>query len=109
MEYCPPLHLGVVAIEKGTFGSLSTKVANFTIVINSLNSTNNNKHLYSFKYSYLILIIWIRRPGEISTKHCEYTNQDEDNNLKTQNDKNLQFQAQSPGAVEHTNWIPAEE
>ena len=24
----PPLHLGVVAIEKGAFGSLSTKVAN---------------------------------------------------------------------------------
>ena len=25
-----PLHLGVVAIEKGAFGSLSTTVANFT-------------------------------------------------------------------------------
>ena len=30
MELCPPLHLGVVAIEKGAFGSPSTKVANFT-------------------------------------------------------------------------------
>ena len=26
-----PLHLGVVAIEKGDFGSSSTKVANFTL------------------------------------------------------------------------------
>ena len=26
----PPLHIGVVAIEKGAFGSHSTKVANFT-------------------------------------------------------------------------------
>ena len=30
MEYRPPLHLGVVAIEKGAFGSPSTMVANFT-------------------------------------------------------------------------------
>ena len=30
MEYWPPLHLGVVAIEKGAFRSPSTKVANFT-------------------------------------------------------------------------------
>ena len=29
----PPLHLGVVVIEKGTFGSLSTKVANFTFTL----------------------------------------------------------------------------
>ena len=29
MEYHPPLHLGVVAKEKGAFGSLSTKSANF--------------------------------------------------------------------------------
>ena len=27
MEYRPPLHLGVVAIEKGAFGSPSTEVA----------------------------------------------------------------------------------
>ena len=26
----PPLHLGVVTIEKGAFGSPSTKVSNFT-------------------------------------------------------------------------------
>ena len=30
MELRPPLHLGVVAIEKGAFGSPSTMVANFT-------------------------------------------------------------------------------
>ena len=30
MEERTPLHLGVVAIEKGAFGSPSTKVANFT-------------------------------------------------------------------------------
>ena len=29
----PPLHLGVVAIEKGTFGLPSTIVANFTFTI----------------------------------------------------------------------------
>ena len=27
-----PLHLGVVAIEKGAFGSPSTKVTNFTLL-----------------------------------------------------------------------------
>ena len=32
MEEHPPLHLGVVAIEKGTFGLLSTTVANFTLL-----------------------------------------------------------------------------
>ena len=30
MEENPPLYLGVVAIEKGAFGSPSTKVANIT-------------------------------------------------------------------------------
>ena len=33
MEWCPPLHLSVVAIEKGAFGSPLTKVANFTYFI----------------------------------------------------------------------------
>ena len=32
-----PIHLGVVAIEKGAFGSPSTKVANFTYFIISRN------------------------------------------------------------------------
>ena len=30
MELHPPLHIGVVAIEKGALGSSSTTVANFT-------------------------------------------------------------------------------
>ena len=29
----PPLHLGVIAIEKGAFKSPSTKVTNFTLLI----------------------------------------------------------------------------
>ena len=33
MEWCPPLHLGVLAIEKGAFGSPTTKVGNFTYYI----------------------------------------------------------------------------
>ena len=32
-ELRPPLHLGVVAIEKGAFGSPSTTGANFTLYI----------------------------------------------------------------------------
>ena len=32
MEKRPPLHLGVVAIEKGAFGSPSTMVANFYLL-----------------------------------------------------------------------------
>ena len=31
-EYRPHRHLGVVAIEKGAFGSPSTTVANFTLI-----------------------------------------------------------------------------
>ena len=33
MVYLPPLHLGVVAIEKESLGSPSTKVANFTFYL----------------------------------------------------------------------------
>ena len=33
MELHSPLHLGVVAIEKGAFWSPSTKVANFLLII----------------------------------------------------------------------------
>ena len=33
MEKCPPLHLGLVAIGKGAFGSPSTTVDNFTFTI----------------------------------------------------------------------------
>ena len=38
-EYHPPLHLGVVAIEKGAFGSHSTMVANFTFIYSLIEST----------------------------------------------------------------------
>ena len=31
--YCPPLHLGVVAIEKGALWSPSTTVVNFTYLL----------------------------------------------------------------------------
>ena len=33
----PPLHLGVVAIEKGAFGLSSTMVANFTYLLRIFN------------------------------------------------------------------------
>ena len=39
---CPPLHPGVVAIEKGTFWSPSTKVANYTFIIDNKNKNSNN-------------------------------------------------------------------
>ena len=39
MEWCPPLHLGEVAIEKGAFGSPSTKVTNFTFIIKIIANT----------------------------------------------------------------------
>ena len=41
MDYCLPLHLGVVAIEKGTFGLPSTKVANFTFIYIKFDLTLN--------------------------------------------------------------------
>ena len=45
----PSLHLGVVAIEKGAFGSLSTKVANFTYMFKNGFSINNLQWLMSHK------------------------------------------------------------
>ena len=39
MKQRPSLYLGVVAIEKGAFGSPSTKVANFTLCKNGLGDT----------------------------------------------------------------------
>ena len=41
MELRPPLHLGVVAVEKEAFGSSSTKVANFTYFFTVANFQNN--------------------------------------------------------------------
>ena len=42
----PPLHLGVVAIEKGAFGSPSTMVANFT-------------YLYIYIYIYMYICVCV--------------------------------------------------
>ena len=41
MEKCPPLHLGVIATEKGAFGSPSTKVCQLHFT-----QFNNQKHFY---------------------------------------------------------------
>ena len=46
----PPLHLGVVAIGKGAFGSLSIKVAKFTYIIIII-------IIYLFIYSFRLLRI----------------------------------------------------
>ena len=45
-----PLHLGVVAIEKGAFGSPSTLVANFTLLI-------YNESLVEIIYIYIYMYI----------------------------------------------------
>ena len=55
MEYRPPLHFGVVAIEKGAFGSPSTTVANFTYMILRICVIV----IDNIKYFYLIQIIQI--------------------------------------------------
>ena len=39
----PSLHLGVVAIEKGAFGSPSTMVANFTLLLSRVKRSNPEK------------------------------------------------------------------
>ena len=62
MESRPPLHLGVVAIEKGALGSSSTKVANFTylLIIYSLRPYNSMKIFgirVTWSYSHLRIII----------------------------------------------------
>ena len=59
-EYRPPLHLGVVAIEKGAFGSPSMTVAKFTLLIwFQIPIPIFCTQLYDFKYSYLIQITCI--------------------------------------------------
>ena len=49
MELRPPLHFGVVAIEKGAFGLPSTKVANFILLTEYKNITlgTTNMETYS--------------------------------------------------------------
>ena len=50
-----PLHLGVVAMEKGAFGSPSTKVANFTYSLYSYIYTN----IYVYRYICILIYIYI--------------------------------------------------
>ena len=42
MKSCPPLHLGVVAIERGAFGSPPTKVTNNTFLLTIYGKLANN-------------------------------------------------------------------
>ena len=44
-ELCPPLHLGVITIEKGAFWSLSTTVAKFT------------RHICMYIYMFIYIVI----------------------------------------------------
>ena len=48
-EWRPPLHFGVEAIEKGAFGSHSTKVAYLTLLI----------YIYIYIYIYILVFIYI--------------------------------------------------
>ena len=57
MELHLPLHLGVVAIEKGAFRSPSTKVANFTT--------------YLYIYSHMLIGCWQGRVDELSLLYIE--------------------------------------
>ena len=45
-----PLHLGVVAIEKGAFGSPSTMVANFTYLYIYIYYRNEKKNKQVYQY-----------------------------------------------------------
>ena len=54
-EWRPPLHLGVVAIEKGAFWLLSTKIANLTLI-----------YIYMYIYIYIYICIYIYEVHTIS-------------------------------------------
>ena len=54
----PYLHLGVVAIEKGAFGSPSTKVTNFTL----FTYTHTHTHIYIYIYKCICMFIYIYLP-----------------------------------------------
>ena len=60
----PPLHLHAVAIEKEAFGSPSTKVADFTFLLNEINTTDGKLNgvvdLRSYEY---FLVMWQGEPG----------------------------------------------
>ena len=49
---CPPLYLRVVAIEKGAFGSPSTKVANFFTPLFGLFLLSENLTFFSYKNAF---------------------------------------------------------
>ena len=53
---CPSLHLGVVAMEKGAFGSPSTTVANFTYIYVYMYMYI---WVYIYKYVYIYMCIYI--------------------------------------------------
>ena len=57
IELRPPLHLGVVAIEKGAFVSLSIKVADFTFTLYS--------YLLSFFAKRWLKSVWMGYPMRI--------------------------------------------
>ena len=46
MEECPPLHLGVLAIENEAFWLPSTTVANFTYLFNWILYMSNNLPMF---------------------------------------------------------------
>ena len=49
INLCPPLHLGVVAFEKGAFRSSSSKVTNFTLL--------DAKRVFLFK---IVTVIYVQ-------------------------------------------------
>ena len=51
-----PLHLGVVAIEKGAFGLPLTTVVNFTYL---------ERMIYSYKHRYVCMYVWIPQNTEL--------------------------------------------
>ena len=77
MESHPPLHLGVVAIEKGAFGSPSTKVTNFTIYMSIKHSIIKtlmySKSINIFFFFVLILISYFNVIAKVVTCFSSYT------------------------------------
>ena len=67
-----PLHLGVVVIEKGAFGSPSTKVANFTYICMQWGS-QNTPHLLPLQFGCLLVPISIWSSGPKMLDHVTTT------------------------------------
>ena len=57
MEYRPPLHLGVVAIENRAFGLPLTKVANFTFTL-----------YFDPEVNSAALLVWIKDITKLTTQ-----------------------------------------